>query len=309
MSSDEHEPVLLSETVEALAVEPDGTYLDCTFGRGGHSRALLSRLGAGGRIIALDRDPAAIEFAVRIEDPRLKVVHAAFSELTSVLEAQGVGFVHGALFDIGVSSPQLADAARGMSFRLEGPLDMRMDTTRGMTAAQWLSQVSEHQLQGVIKEYGEERFARKIARAIVAARSRAPLDSSRELAKIVASAVPTREPGQDPATRTFQALRIFINKELEELQSGLGQALGKLMPGARMAVISFHSLEDRIVKHFFQHHSRSQGVPDRLPLRAQEMPKPLLRIVGKAIRASHSEVRRNPRSRSAVLRVAERLAA
>ncbi len=309
MTGDVHEPVLLTEAIEALAIEPSGIYLDCTFGRGGHSRAILSCLGDEGRLIALDRDPAAIEFAAAMEGPRLKVIHSPFSELDAALASAKVKDIDGVLFDLGVSSPQLANAARGMSFRLDGPLDMRMDTTRGPTVSEWLSKVSESQLHEVIKEYGEERFARKIARAIIAARSRGPILSTRELAQIVASAVPTREPGQDPATRTFQALRIFINQELEELSRGLAQALARLRPGGRLVAISFHSLEDRIVKRFFQRESKPQGVPDRLPLRTHELPKPRLRTLSKAIRPSHEEAVRNPRSRSAVMRVAERLAA
>ena len=309
MSEDAHEPVLLNEAVDALSIVPSGTYVDCTFGRGGHSRAILSRLGADGRLLALDRDPVAVDYAANIGDRRMTVVHAPFSQLDRVLDQQGWVLVNGVLFDLGVSSPQLADAARGMSFRLEGPLDMRMDTSTGTTVREWLSEVSEHQLQEVIKEYGEERFARQIARAIVAARSRAPLHSTRELAQIVAGAVPTREPGQNPATRTFQALRIFINRELEELQSGLVQAMQHVNVGGRLAAISFHSLEDRIVKRFFQSEARPHGGPDRLPLRAAELPKPRLRIVGRPQRPTTREVERNPRARSAVLRVAERLAA
>ncbi len=309
MSGDVHQPVLLAEAIEALAIQPSGTYVDCTFGRGGHSRAILSRLDDAGRLIALDRDPAAIEFAASMEGPRLKKIHSSFGALDAALAAVKVKHIDGVLFDLGVSSPQLADAARGMSFRLDGPLDMRMDTTRGATVSEWLSKASESQLHEVIKEYGEERFARKIARAIVAARANGPILSTRELAQIVASAVPTREPGQDPATRTFQALRIFINQELEELSRGLGHALVHLRPGGRMVVISFHSLEDRIVKHFFQKESKPLGVPDRLPLRARELPQPRLRIVSRVIRPSHEEVARNPRSRSAVMRVAQRLAA
>ncbi|MFN0315557.1 MAG: 16S rRNA (cytosine(1402)-N(4))-methyltransferase RsmH [Burkholderiales bacterium] len=309
MTGNAHEPVLLAEAIEALAIEPQGIYLDCTFGRGGHSRAILSRLGSAGRLIALDRDPDAVRFASAMEDPRLKVLHSSFGDLDEALAAAAVHDIHGVLFDLGVSSPQLGNAARGMSFRLDGPLDMRMDTTRGATVSEWLSKVSESQLHEVIKEYGEERFAGKIARAIVAARARGPILSTRELAQIVASAVPSREPGQDPATRTFQALRIFINQELEELSRGLAQAMAHLRIGGRMVVISFHSLEDRIVKRFFQQESKPRGVPERLPLRASELPQPRLRTLSRAIRPSKEEVARNPRSRSAVMRVAERLAA
>jgi 16S rRNA (cytosine1402-N4)-methyltransferase len=309
VSGHAHEPVLLAEAIDALAVDPQGIYLDCTFGRGGHSGAILSRLGAAGKLIALDRDPDAVAFAAAMEDPRLKVIHSSFGELDAALAGAGIHDIDGALFDLGVSSPQLGNAARGMSFRLDGPLDMRMDTTRGSTVSEWLSKVSESQLHEVIKEYGEERFARKIARAIIAARSHGPILSTRELAQIVASAVPSREPGQDPATRTFQALRIFINQELEELSRGLAQAMAHLRAGGRIVVISFHSLEDRIVKRFFQQESKPQGVPERLPLRASELPQPRLRTLSRAVRPSPVEVARNPRSRSAVMRVAERLSA
>lgn len=309
MSHAIHEPVLLHEAIDNLAIRPDGTYLDCTFGRGGHASAILARLGTAGRLLAVDRDPAAIEHARHMGDPRMSVTHSAFGQLRGALNQADVDWVNGVLFDLGVSSPQLGDAARGMSFRLDGPLDMRMDTTRGATAAQWLSTVTEQQLLEVIKNYGEERFARKIARAIVAARSRGPITTTRELAQIVAGAVPTREPGQDPATRTFQAIRIFINQELEELQAGLTQAVEVLAPSARLVVISFHSLEDRIVKRFMRDHAMPQGIPERLPLRAAEIPIPVLALVGRAIRPSEDEVRRNPRARSATLRVAERMAA
>lgn len=309
MSHDAHEPVLLQEAIDHLAIVPDGIYVDCTFGRGGHSRAILSRLGASGRLFALDRDPAAIAHARTVGDPRMTIVHAPFSEMRARLDEAGIDTVHGALFDLGVSSPQLGEASRGLSFRLNGPLDMRMDPTRGMPLSQWLSDVSESKLQEVIKNYGEERFARQIARAIVAARSSSPIATTRQLAQIVAAAVSTREPGQDPATRTFQALRIFINQELEELEQGLTQALSKLRPGARLVVISFHSLEDRIVKNFMRRHSTVQDIPARLPLRADQLPVPPLRLVSKAVRPSADETRRNPRARSATLRAAERIAA
>lgn len=309
MSDETHVPVLLHEALDALAIVPEGAYLDCTFGRGGHSRAILARLGAQGRLLALDRDPAAIAHAQRLGDARMSVAHAPFSELRACLAGAGIDRVHGVLFDLGVSSPQLADASRGMSFRLDGPLDMRMDPTRGVPLSQWLSEVSETQLREVIKNYGEERFARQVARAIVAARSRGPVTTTRQLAQIVAAAVPAREPGQDPATRTFQALRILINRELEELEQGLNQALGALQPGGRLVAISFHSLEDRIVKNFLRRHATVQDVPARLPLRADQLPKPPLKLVGRALRPGAQEVARNPRARSATLRVAEKVAA
>ncbi|OYW29450.1 MAG: 16S rRNA (cytosine(1402)-N(4))-methyltransferase, partial [Methyloversatilis sp. 12-65-5] len=244
-----HIPVLLTEALDALAVRPDGVYVDGTFGRGGHSRGLLARLGATGRLIALDRDPSAIAAGQAITDERFTLVHARFAELADVLDELDVTAVDGVLLDIGVSSPQLDDAERGMSFRQDAPLDMRMDTSRGETVAQWLARADEADIREVIRDYGEERFASAIAKAIVARREeRGPLATTAELADLVAGAVKTREPGKDPATRTFQALRIFINAELEELQQALEASLSVLQPGGRLVVISFHSLEDRIVK-------------------------------------------------------------
>jgi len=297
-----HEPVLAREAIEALAVRADGVYVDGTFGRGGHSRLILERLGAAGRLIALDRDPQAAEAARAIGDPRFTFFKAKFSDL-SMVPAQ----VAGMLFDLGVSSPQLDDPARGFSFRHDGPLDMRMDPEAGMSAAEWLARAEEQEIRGVIADYGEERFAKQIAAAIVAARRGAPIVRTRQLADLVAQAVRTREPGQDPATRTFQALRIHVNRELEEVSLMLPQAAARLAPQGRLAVISFHSLEDRIVKRFMQSLARPE-MPRRLPLRASEMPQPALRIVGRAQRASRQEITRNPRARSATLRVAERTA-
>ncbi len=293
--------------MEALRVRPAGVYVDATFGRGGHSRAILARLGPEGRLIALDRDPAAVQAAQALPDSRLRVVHSRFSRLGAVARGLGVERGDGVLFDLGVSSPQLEEAARGFSFRLEGPLDMRMDPGEGMSVGQWLAQATEREIGEVVKRYGEERFAKQIARAIVAARARKPIATTRELAAIVAQAVRTREPGQDPATRTFQALRIFINQELEELPLGLAQALELLNPGGRLVVISFHSLEDRIVKRFLQEEARPGGVPARLPLRAEALPAPRVRIVGRPVRPGPMEVAANPRARSAILRTAERL--
>ncbi len=301
----EHRPVLLSEAVGALAIRADGIYVDATFGRGGHSQAILDALGPHGRLVALDRDPEAIEAARRIADPRFSIAHAHFSELDPVLADLGIAQVDGVLFDLGVSSPQIDDASRGFSFRLDGPLDMRMDPTRGESAAQWLARAGEADIREVIRDYGEERFAKQIAAAIVAARATEPLGRTRQLAKLVGEAVRSREAGQDPATRTFQALRIFVNRELEEVSLSLPQAARRLAPGARLAVISFHSLEDRIVKRFI----RAMGVPDLprdLPLRASEMPLAVLEPAGRAVRASAAEVRANPRARSATLRTAER---
>ncbi|HLS84802.1 MAG TPA: 16S rRNA (cytosine(1402)-N(4))-methyltransferase RsmH [Burkholderiales bacterium] len=300
-----HQPVLLGESLEALAVRPDGIYVDGTFGRGGHSRAILARLGPSGRLVALDRDPEAEATARTLDDPRFRFVRARFGALASALEAAGIQAADGMLFDLGVSSPQLDDPSRGFSFRADGPLDMRMDPESGPSAADWLAHAEERQIREVIRDYGEERFAKQIAAAIVAARSREPLRSTRQLADLVGQAVRTREPGQDPATRTFQALRIHVNRELEEVSLMLPQALARLKPGGRLAVISFHSLEDRIVKRFLQSLARPE-VPRGLPLRASEMPEPALKLIGRPVRPSPDEMRANPRSRSAILRTAER---
>jgi 16S rRNA (cytosine1402-N4)-methyltransferase len=304
-----HQTVLLEEAVEALHVKANGVYVDGTFGRGGHSRAILAQMGRLGKLIALDRDAMAIAAAVQTADPRLAVFHAQFSALREVVRRAGVAHVDGVLFDLGMSSPQIEEAERGFSFRVDGPLDMRMDTSRGQTAAQWLEQSSEQEIGEVIRRYGEERFAKQIARAIVAARSRGPVDRTRQLAEIVAKAVPTREPHQDPATRTFQAIRIHVNQELEELALMLPQCLEVLNCGGRLVVISFHSLEDRIVKQFMRTHSQPGALPVRLPLRAHELPKPRLRLIGKPVYPCDSEIAANPRARSAVMRVAERIAA
>lgn len=302
-----HIPVLLTEALDALAVRPDGVYVDGTFGRGGHSRGLLARLGANGRLIALDRDPSAIAAGQAITDERFTLVHARFAELADVLDELGVTAVDGVLLDIGVSSPQLDDAERGMSFRQDAPLDMRMDTSRGETVAQWLARADEADIREVIRDYGEERFASAIAKAIVAARSERPVDTTYQLAQIVASAVRTREAGQHPATRSFQALRIFINKELEELSLVLPQALAVLKPAGRLAVICFHSLEDRIVKRFMADQANPPQPPRGLPLRADQLPRPTMTLIAR-IRAGSEEVAANPRARSATLRVAEKVA-
>lgn len=304
-----HQTVLLEEAVEALRIKADGVYVDGTFGRGGHSRAILARLGSSGKLIALDRDAMAIAAAMKIADPRLAAVHAQFGALREVIRRAGMAHVDGVLLDLGMSSPQLDAADRGFSFRFDGPLDMRMDTSRGQTAAQWLEQSSEREIREVIKRYGEERFAKQIARAIVAVRSRGPVDRTRQLAEIVAKAVPAREPHQDPATRTFQAIRIHVNQELEELALMLPQCLEVLNDGGRLVVISFHSLEDRIVKQFMRTHSQPGVLPARLPVRAHELPKPRLRLIGKPVFPSRAEIAANPRARSAVMRVAERIAA
>ena len=306
MSDGSHTPVLLNEAVDGLNVRANGIYVDGTFGRGGHSREILRRLNAEGRLIALDRDPAAMVRQGGFEDVRLKLLHRRFSELQAVLHECDVAEVDGVLLDLGISSPQIDEPARGFSFRADAPLDMRMDTSRGMTAAEWLATADEDEIREVIRNHGEERFAKPIAAAIIAARARAPITTTRQLARIVATVVRTREPGQDPATRTFQAVRIHINQELEELTAVLPQSIAALAPGGRLAVISFHSLEDRIVKRFLRASSKPSQVPRRLPLRAAEMPPAKLRLIGKAQRPSAQEVAANPRARSAVLRVAEK---
>jgi 16S rRNA (cytosine1402-N4)-methyltransferase len=298
-----HRPVLEQEAVAALALKAAGIYVDGTFGRGGHSRAILAQLGPQGRLIALDRDPEAAAAAREIADPRFSFFRTSFSDL-SALPPQ----VDGMLFDLGVSSPQIDDPTRGFSFRADGPLDMRMDPASSPSAAEWLATAEQQQITEVIRDYGEERFAKQIAAAIVDARRREPLLRTRQLADLVAAAVRTREPGQDPATRTFQAVRIHVNRELEEVSLMLPRAVQHLAPGARLAVISFHSLEDRIVKRFLQHQARPQ-MPRDLPLRASEMPQPSLKIMGRAVKASPEEIQSNPRARSAILRVAERTAA
>ena len=298
--------MLLEEAVDALALKPGGVYVDATFGRGGHSRLILERLNETGRLIALDRDPAAVAAGRKIADARLKVIHAAFGSLEEVLKAEGVEGVDGVLLDLGVSSPQLDEAERGFSFRLDAPLDMRMDTSRGQTAAEWLAQASLRELAEVIKNHGEERFANAVAKAIVAARAGGAIATTRQLAEIVALAVRTREQGQHPATRSFQAVRIHVNQELAQLSLVLPQAVAALRPGGRLAVISFHSLEDRIVKRFLRDEARPPQLPARLPVRAAELLPPRLRLIGKPVTPGEAEIAANPRARSAVLRVAER---
>ena len=305
-----HITVLLNEAVDALNIRPDGVYVDGTFGRGGHSRLILSRLGEEGRLVVFDKDPQAIVAARKLAayDIRVSVVHDGFSVFQTALDELGIGKVDGALFDLGVSSPQIDEGGRGFSFRFDAPLDMRMDPTRGMSAAEWIATASEQDLNEVIKNYGEERFSRQIARAIVAQREESPIDTTRKLAQLVAQNVRTRERGQDPATRTFQAVRIFINRELEEIEAVLPQATGRLKEGGRLAVIAFHSLEDRIVKQFIKKQSQHAPLPRWVAVKEADLPQPPLRPVGKAVRPSDAEILANPRSRSAVLRVAERTA-
>ena len=302
-----HVPVLAQEAVAALAIRADGTYVDATFGRGGHSRLILERLGPGGRLIALDRDPDAIRAGEALQDRRLTLVHSAFSRLGAVLGELGLARVNGILLDIGVSSPQLDDATRGFSFRFDAPLDMRMDPGSGLSAAAWLATASEGEISEVIRTYGEERFAKSIARAIVAARQNAVLGTTGQLANLIAATIKRREPGQHPATRSFQAIRIYINRELEELNSVLPQCVESLESAGRLAVISFHSLEDRIVKRFMRDEAQGEQAPARLPIPAAMLKPGRLRLVGRAQRAGAAEVAGNPRARSAVLRVAERM--
>ena len=305
----QHRTVLLNEAVDALAIEgarADGVYIDGTFGRGGHSRLILSKLGPKGRLFGFDKDLQAIATAEQITDPRFEIVHDSFATMKSALAERGIHHVDGILLDLGISSPQVDDAARGFSFQKDGPLDMRMDTTRGVSAAEWLATATEQQLEKVIRDYGEERFAFQIAKAIVAGRAVEPISGTRQLAGIVAGAVKTREKGKDPATRTFQAIRIFVNKELEDLETGLSEAYALLAPGARLSIISFHSLEDRMVKQFLASKAKVAQPDRRLPIRAVDLPQPLMKLVAK-IKPSDAEVKDNPRSRSAVLRVAERL--
>jgi 16S rRNA (cytosine1402-N4)-methyltransferase len=301
-----HVTVLLEEAVAALNPRDDGIYVDATFGRGGHSRAILEKLGPNGRLLALDRDPAAVAVGNALGDARFRMIHAPFSEVAEAVRAAGVADVDGVLFDLGVSSPQLDEAERGFSFRFDAPLDMRMDTSRGMTAAEWLNQAPVEEIAQVVRDYGEERFAKAVARAIAQARTVAPITSTRQLAQVVAGAVRTRERGQDPATRTFQAVRIFINRELEEIEQALPRAAGLLKTGGRLVVISFHSLEDRMVKQFMRRESEGEQVPLEIPLPASALRGGCLRLVGRAVKPSDREAAGNPRARSATMRVAER---
>lgn len=303
----QHVTVLLQEAVAALDIRAEGTYVDCTFGRGGHSRAILERLGAHGRLIAFDRDAEAEAAAAQLDDPRFTFVRAQFSALKNVVAQFALPPVDGVLLDLGISSPQIDQAERGFSFRLDGPLDMRMDVNHGLSAAQWLADVEESDLREVLKRYGEERFAKQIARAIVAARAQKAIETTRELAEIVSAAMPRKEPGQDPATRTFQAIRIFLNGELDELALTLPQTLEVLAPGGRLVVISFHSLEDRIVKRFMRTAAQSDDLPAKLPVRHADVYAPKMRMIGKALRPTAEEIVANPRARSAVMRVAERM--
>jgi len=319
----QHRPVLLAPTVDALvrpdfgarggtrsaSLRADGIYVDGTFGRGGHSRELLARLPDRARLFVFDKDPQAIAVARQLaqEDGRVTVVHGGFAGMCEALRGHGVESVGGIMLDLGVSSPQVDDAGRGFSFMRDGPLDMRMDTTRGLTAAQWLADASIESMREVIAAYGEERFAFQIAKTIAARRATRPILTTLDLAELVAGVVRTREKGQHPATRTFQALRIYVNQEFQELAVALASALNLLAPGGRLAVISFHSLEDRMVKQCIAQAARPAAALARLPLRESEMPQPILRSLGK-VQPDAAEVAANPRARSAVLRAAERTA-
>ena len=307
----EHLPVMYAEALQQLEIKKDGIYLDCTFGRGGHSQGILSLLGEGGRLIAFDRDFEAVNSSFAkalLADNRFNIIHGCFSQLESAIEnSHLLGKVDGILIDLGVSSPQLDNPERGFSFLREGPLDMRMDGTSGISAEQWLATVDEKKLVSVLFEYGEEKFARRIAKAIIERRSESPITTTTQLAKLVEDVVPLREKHKHPATRTFQAIRIEINKELDELKNVLEQSARLLKPSGRLVVISFHSLEDRIVKRFIRDESGAKFNPGKLPIREIDIAKGILKKVGKALKASVQEIKQNTRSRSAVMRVAEKV--
>ncbi|MBI4006813.1 MAG: 16S rRNA (cytosine(1402)-N(4))-methyltransferase RsmH [Gammaproteobacteria bacterium] len=305
----DHTPVLLNEVLQGLKVSPGGFYVDCTFGRGGHSRAILRHLSEQGRLVAIDKDPDAIAAAndEMRNDPRITLLHGPYTMLKKLIEAHKMlGQVDGILFDLGVSSPQLDDPARGFSFQKDCMLDMRMDNTRGMTAAEWLSSAREAEITEVLQRYGEERYARRIARAIIRKRSEKPFRTTQQLAQLVSEAVPTREKDKHPATRTFQAIRIFLNNELDELSITLKQTIDVLKIGGRLVVISFHSLEDRLVKRFMRNESRGDKFPPEIPV-THELITPRLKIIDKPIYPSEKEISENPRARSAVMRIAERV--
>ncbi|RZM70302.1 16S rRNA (cytosine(1402)-N(4))-methyltransferase RsmH [Pseudoalteromonas rubra] len=306
----QHISVLMAETLDALNIQPDGTYIDGTFGRGGHSGEILKRLNEQGRLQAIDQDPQAIAAAQKFaDDPRFSIAHNRFSHIESVARDAGLlGKVDGILLDIGVSSPQLDDAERGFSFMKDGPLDMRMNPTAGRSAAQWLAEAELEDMVFVIKKYGEEKFARRIATKIIETREHTEITSTKQLADLIDEAVPVKDKHKHPATRTFQAIRIYINSELEEIQTALQAALAVLKPGGRLVVISFHSLEDRIVKQFIKKQSKGEAVPRGLPLTDAQLKQNLtLKAVGKAIKPSQAEIDANPRARSSVLRIAEKL--
>jgi 16S rRNA (cytosine1402-N4)-methyltransferase len=305
-----HVTVLLQEAVDALRIKPSGVYIDGTFGFGGHSRLILEKLGKSGRLVAFDKDMSAVTIGRSIKNANFHIIHSRFSRIKQELQELGVCQVDGILLDLGVSSLQLEDTSRGFSFRLDGPLDMRMDTSQGQTATEWIASVSEKHLREVIKDYGEERFAKQIARAVIATRSQQPIITTLQLAEIVAKVIRPSKKNHNPATRTFQAIRIYLNQELEELSLTLPECMGLLKQDGRLVVISFHSLEDRAVKRFMREEACPDKLPRRLPIRdedVQRLIRPKLRLVGKAIRPKESELVVNPRARSAVMRVAERV--
>jgi 16S rRNA (cytosine1402-N4)-methyltransferase len=306
-----HLPVMFAEALQQLAIKQDGIYLDCTFGRGGHSQGILDRLGPSGRLLAFDRDVDAVnsEYAkALLKDNRFQLMHNCFSELENIVISEGLaGHVDGILMDLGVSSPQLDNPERGFSFLRDGPLDMRMNGNAGVSAAQWLATVDEQDLVKVLFEYGEERFARRIARAVIERRTQSPVTTTGQLAALIEEAVPVREKHKHPATRTFQAIRIEINRELEELKDVLQQSARILKPSGRLVVISFHSLEDRIVKRFIRDESGAKYDPGKLPVKEVDIDKGLFKKVGKALKAGKQETAQNPRARSAIMRVAERI--
>lgn len=306
-----HLPVMFAETLHQLNIKANGTYIDCTFGRGGHSTGILNQLDETGRLIALDRDQEALTSSnaqTLLQDKRVKLLHHCFSQLDIVAQQEGLsGEIDGILFDLGVSSPQLDTAGRGFSFMYDGPLDMRMDTSKGISASQWLADVDETKLTAVLKHYGEERFAKRIAHAIITYRSNSSISTTGQLATLIANAMPVKEKHKHPATRSFQAIRIFINQELDELQQGLQQAINLLKPGGRLVVISFHSLEDRIVKQFIRDEAGAKYDPGKLPIKESDITRGKLKKIGKAIKPSPQEILANPRARSAVLRSAERV--
>ncbi|OAI03074.1 16S rRNA (cytosine(1402)-N(4))-methyltransferase RsmH [Methylomonas methanica] len=305
-----HQTVLYEEALQQLNIKPDGIYLDCTFGRGGHSSGILKLLSSSGRLLALDRDMDAIasDQAKHLsEDSRFSLHHASFADLSAIIEQRGyTSKVNGVLMDLGVSSPQLDNAERGFSFLRDGPLDMRMDSNHGLSAAEYLARVEEKELVRVLFEYGEERFARRIANAVVTQRQQQPLQTTLQLAKLIENSVPFRDKHKHPATRSFQAIRIEINQELEQIKTGLKQAVDVLAPGGRLVVIAFHSLEDRIVKRFIRDQAGPKTNPGKLPIKEQDIEQGQLRKLGKSIRAQHQELQQNPRARSAVMRVGEK---
>ena len=306
----EHHPVMLEEALSGLNIQSNGNYIDGTLGRGGHARAILDKLSDSGRLLVMDKDPQAIHFAEQGigQDSRVSLHHGSFTDMGKVVREMGwVGKVSGILLDLGVSSPQLDDPGRGFSFKQSGPLDMRMNTAEGISAAEWLAHAEASEITRVLREYGEERFAKRIANAIVHEREEAPIDTTQRLATIIAAANPKHEKGKDPATRSFQAIRIFINQELDDIKAILAQVIDLLAPGGRLVVISFHSLEDRLIKRFIREQSRGDDFPPDLPITHAQL-DPKVKAIGKAQHASDAEIHQNVRARSAVLRVAERMA-